>query len=163
MANDPKLPFINSDGRHYAKEDAERASEKEASESIQFAQSGREIAVLVGADLLHRVLQAARARNAGSESGRPSFGGEFISRLENYVRSEVGRFAELQDKIYAEIRGSTRANLTFFTFPRSSEPLRRIRKRATAAIETLKAREKVIKAVCIHLSVFGLPLQMSYL
>ena len=99
MANDPKLAFVNSHGRPYAKEDAERASKKEASESIQFARSGPEIAVLVGADLLHRVLAAAQARNEIPQ---------FINRFEHYVRSEVGRFAELKDEIYAEIRHSRR-------------------------------------------------------
>ena len=136
MSNDEKLPFINSDGRPYAKEDAERASEKDASESIQFAHSGPEVAVLIGADLLLRVLQAAQARNAVSE---------FISRFENYVRSEVGRFAALQDEIYAEIRGRTSSSLAFFIYARSTEPLRRIRRRATAAIQAVKAREKAIK------------------
>ena len=68
MASDAKRSFVNSDGRPYTKEDAERASVNEASESIQYAHSGPEIAILVAADLLHRVLQAARARNANSSS-----------------------------------------------------------------------------------------------
>jgi DNA-binding XRE family transcriptional regulator len=133
MSNDEKLRFVNVAGRPYAKEDAERASETDGS-IASFWSIGPEIRVLVAADLLHRVLAAAQARGGAEHM--------YLARLENYVRSEVGRFAALQNEIYDEIRAAP--SLPFLS-PRSLEPFQRIRKRATAAIEALKAREKAIR------------------
>ena len=130
MANDPKLRFVNVTGGPYTKEDAKLASQND--ESIaSFWHSAPELAVLVAADLLHRVLAAAQARG-----GAEVF---YLARLENYVRSEVGRFAALQNEIYDEIRAAP--TLPFLS-PRSLEPFRRIRKRATDAIQTLKVRSR---------------------
>ena len=102
MANDESLPMINNEGLEYTQERfssrqelAEKPDGLDSLRPLLFYRHAPEIKVGVAYDLLIRVLQKAQKRNTVPQ---------FIHRLEWFVRSEVAKFGDLQDEVYAEIR-----------------------------------------------------------
>ena len=129
----------------YTREDFELA--QEAVESIQLANIKLEMEIDVAADLLHRVYDAAQAKDMLAVS-------DFRRRLEFYIRSEIHRFPELRDQVYAEIRKWGEENVATgksypksFLFPRSKESFLRAQKRALAGIKVIEKSEKGQKAI----------------
>ena len=144
MANDENLPMINHNGRDYTIQDFENAKDEDL-ESLKFYRVEPEMEIGVAADLLHRVLEAAR------KEGRQDVKAvsDFQKRLERYVRSEISHFRDLQDDIYSEIRRWGEENVATgksypknFLFPRSTEPFKRGKKRADKAIAAIEKRKK---------------------
>ena len=144
MSNEENLPMISHSGRDYTLADFENARDADL-ESLKFYRVEPEMDILVAADILHRVLEAARKRDVKAVS-------DFQKRLEHYVRSEISRFRDLQDEVYREIRkwgeeniGTGKSYPKNFLFPRSTEPFKRGKKRADKAIAAIENRKKVLK------------------
>jgi DNA-binding XRE family transcriptional regulator len=144
LSNSENLPMTNANGRDYSLQDWEDARDADL-ESLKFYRVEPEMEIGVAADLLHRVLDAARKRDIKALS-------DFQKRLEHYVRSEISRFRDLQDEVYQEIRQWGERNVATgksypknFLFPRSLEPFKRGKKRADKAIAAIEKRLKPIK------------------
>src|SRR5262249_8646942 len=121
--------------------DCERA-EDEGLKSLKFYRVEPEMEIGVAYDFLCRVLKAEQAKGVDAVS-------DFLHRLDSYVRSEVGRFGDLQDAVYSEIRQWGKKNVApgksypkSFLFPRSTEPFKRGRRKFDEAIQAIEDREK---------------------
>jgi hypothetical protein len=147
MANDENLPMVNHNGRDYTMQDFEDAKDEDL-ESLKFYRVESEMEIGVAADLLHRVLDAARTRDVKAVS-------DFQRRLEDFVRREVSHFRDLQDKVFTRSGGGEKRTSApgksypkNFLFPPSPERFKRGKQRAdkaTAAIEDRKKRLKTNK------------------
>jgi hypothetical protein len=116
-------------------------------ELLKFYRVEPEMEIGVAADLLHRVLDAARTRDVRAVS-------DFQKSLDDFVRREVSRFRELQDEVYQEIRqwgeenvGTGKSYPKNFLFPRSTEPFKRGKQRADKAIAAIEDRKKRLKTI----------------
>jgi hypothetical protein len=87
MSNDENLPMVNHNGRKYTMQDFEDAQDADL-ESLKFYRPDvePEMEILIAADYLCRVLDAARTRDIKAVS-------DFQKRLEHYVRSEISHFS----------------------------------------------------------------------
>ena len=137
LANDPRLPMVNRAGVPYTRRDFEIAQDKDLG-PLHLYHLSPEMKVGNAYDLLFRALRAARRRNAVPQ---------FITRLERFVRKEVGRFIELKDEVDLEVakRFKAQRKVRDFLFPPGVEPLKRGRRRLAEAIAELSAWEKTIK------------------
>jgi hypothetical protein len=86
-------------------------------------------------DLLIRVLQAAHKRNTVPQ---------FIHRLEWFVRSEVAKFGDLQDEVYAEVRKHDWPKGDFL-FPRDAKPFERGERRMQKARQAIAKRKEYVE------------------
>ena len=143
MADDENLPMTNLEGRRYDRSDFERALA--ALESLRVASLKAELEIATAYDLLHRTLDAARARNTLAVS-------DFRKRLEHYVRSELHCFPDLRDEVYEEIRRWGEKNVATgksypksILFPRGVKLFQHVQKRAAAAIQAIQNKRKAIK------------------
>jgi transcriptional regulator with XRE-family HTH domain len=145
MADDENLPMTTPEGEVYERKHFELA--QEAVESIRLSNIKLEMEIDVAADLLHRVYDAAQAKDMLAVS-------DFRRRLEDFIRREIHRFPKLRDQVYAEIRKWAEENVATgkpypksFLFPRSVEPFRRAQKRLLAGVKAIEKSEKRQKAI----------------
>jgi transcriptional regulator with XRE-family HTH domain len=132
--DDLSVPMVNRVGAPYTKKDFDFAQDKEL-EPLQFYQVTPEMEVINASSILLRALAAARKKNAVAQ---------FIHQLKGLVRGVIHRDRELKDEIYGALRTGPFAKQDFL-FPRTSEPLKHVKRRAVEAIAEFEARSKAIK------------------
>lgn len=136
--NDPAAPMINHAGEEYTYADFERRRTNASAPDASHYR-WRELQLGVVFDLLHRLLAASRLKGKDAVDG-------FMERLEEFLRSELGRHVRLEDAVHGERRRANEAALKTgriialgLLTPSDLKPLKRGRERLGQAIAAFTA------------------------
>jgi len=135
-------PMLNDRGEPYTRRDFNDSRDRD--QTVAFYLAEEEMEILVAADLLLRVHKEVRAR---AFHALPRFHKDINDAIKDFIKDHTGKIPQLKElKVRIERENKERDQRQkrprSYLFPASTEPFKRIRKKANEAIAAFAEWEK---------------------